>query len=122
VRFLIDQNLSPEVAELLRPAGHDAVHTSQVGMKRSDDAEVLDWAATEERILVSADTDFGTLLAERATDKPSLILFRRSQGRRATAVADLILANLGMIEEPLADGAIVVLQEARVRIRRLPIR
>lgn len=37
MRFLVDQNLSPHVAEHLRDAGHEAVHTREIGMERSDD-------------------------------------------------------------------------------------
>ena len=53
------------LAELLRDAGHDAVHTREIGMARSSDAEIFDRAAQEARTIVSADTDSGTLLAER---------------------------------------------------------
>lgn len=104
MRFLVDQNLSPLVAKLLRDAGHDAIHTREIGMATSDDADIFDRAAAEGRTIVSADTDFGTLLAERATSQPSLVLWRRSQDRRASAVVALLLANLDSVETALADG------------------
>jgi predicted nuclease of predicted toxin-antitoxin system len=122
VRFLVDQNLSPLVAKLLRDAGHDAIHTREIGMATSDDASIFDRAATEDRTILSADTDFGTLLAERGTSTPSLVLWRRSQDRRAASVVAILLANLESVEAALTEGAIVVLQEERLRIRRLPLR
>lgn len=122
MRFLVDQNLSPQVAELLRDAGHEAVHTREVGMERSDDDAIFDRAAAEDRTIVSADTDFGTLLAERATSRPSVVLWRRTHDRRAASVVALLLANLTFIEQALAEGAIVVFQEERLRVRRLPLR
>jgi predicted nuclease of predicted toxin-antitoxin system len=64
VRFLLDQNLSTRLADLLVDAGHDVVHTSQLGLSRADDLTVLERAAAERRILVSADTDFGVLFAQ----------------------------------------------------------
>ncbi|HET6949676.1 MAG TPA: hypothetical protein VFI47_04840, partial [Acidimicrobiales bacterium] len=66
--------------------------------------------------------DFGTLLAERAAAGPSVILLRRSSDRRATAVARLVLANLPAVEPDLIHGAVVVLDQDRVRVRRLPLR
>ena len=122
MRFLVDQNLSPLVAKLLREAGHDAIHTREIGMATADDADIFDRAAAEDRTIVSADTDFGTLLAERAASRPSLVLWRRSEDRRATSVVAILLANLDSVETALIEGAVVVLQEERLRIRRLPLR
>jgi len=65
VKFLIDQNRSPRLALLLREYGHDAIHTLEVGLERAKDEELLLLAATEDRVIVSGDTDFGTLLALR---------------------------------------------------------
>jgi predicted nuclease of predicted toxin-antitoxin system len=61
VRFLIDENLSPRVAELLVKAGHEAVHVRDLGATSAPDAEVLELAASQGRVIVSADTDFGML-------------------------------------------------------------
>lgn len=52
---------------------------------------------------------------------PSVILVRRLVGRRATDITDVILANLAPVEEDLTAGAIVVLGDESVRVRRLPI-
>jgi predicted nuclease of predicted toxin-antitoxin system len=121
VRFLLDQNLSTRLAEVLADAGHDVVHTSQLGLSSANDLTVLERAAAEHRILVSADTDFAVLLAQAHRRHPSLILFRRDRPRRPQAQATLILGHLGRLAADLEAGAVVVLEEARVRIRRLPI-
>jgi predicted nuclease of predicted toxin-antitoxin system len=121
VKFLIDNNLSPLLADALKAAGHDAVHLRDLGMQAATDHAVLEHARADERILVSADTDFGGLLARSGTSTPSVILIRRLAGRRAAEQAVIILANLDQVAEDLTAGAIVVLHEDSLRVRRLPM-
>ena len=90
-------------------------------MQASTDGEILELARNEDRILVSADTDFGTLLALRRLAKPSVVIFRRTSGRRPQAQAGFLMDRLPDIREALGQGSMVVVEETRLRIRRLPI-
>lgn len=121
MRLLIDQNLSPLIAEGLVAKGHDAVHTAELGLATADDGVILQRAAAENRVIVSADTDFGDLLVLHGTLKPSIVLIRRAAKRRADQLLALLLVNLPAVEGDLEKGAIVVLDSDRVRVRRLPI-
>ena len=121
MRFLVDNALSPVVAEMLCNAGHDAVHVRAYGLAAAADAVIFDRAATEHRVVLSADTDFGTLLALREEREPSVVLLRGAVPREPKRQADLILANLPQVADALAEGALVVIDPRRVRIRRLPI-
>jgi predicted nuclease of predicted toxin-antitoxin system len=121
VKFLLDENLSPLLAELLTQAGHDAVHVRDLALSRSRDEIILDTARREDRVIISADADFGQLLAATNTSRPSVVFLRRQQRRRATQIAAVITANLDTIADDLHNGAIVVIDDERIRIRSLPI-
>jgi predicted nuclease of predicted toxin-antitoxin system len=121
MKWLVDSALSPEVAERLRTSGHDAVHVRDYGLAAADDADIFERAHQEDRAIISADTDFGTLLAQRSETKPSVVIFRGASPRRPADQASVLLANLANIAQDLEHGAIVVIEPNRIRVRRLPI-
>jgi predicted nuclease of predicted toxin-antitoxin system len=120
VRFLVDECLSPTLAANLQEAGHDAVHIVDLGVRGSPDTVVMQLARLQRRVLLSADTDFGELLARSNDAGPSVVLFRGYEVEPA-AMAATLLANLDQIEELLTVGAIVVILDDRIRVRRLPL-
>jgi len=83
VRFLISNNLSPLLADVLKGAGHDAVHVCDLGMQAAPDEAVLEQARSGGQVLISAGTDFGGILSRSKAAGPSVILIRRLVGRRA---------------------------------------
>jgi predicted nuclease of predicted toxin-antitoxin system len=121
MKFLIDNALSQVVAHELRRGGHDALHVRDYGLQAASDEEIFERARNEDRIIVSADTDFGTLLASNQARRPSLVLFRQQQDRRPQRQVAVLLANLPAIGDALQQGAVVVFEDTRVRVRPLPI-
>jgi predicted nuclease of predicted toxin-antitoxin system len=121
VRLLLDANLSPEVARRLREAGNDTVHVADIGLISAPDPEILQAAAEQDRVLLTADADFGELLALGSLAAPSVVLLRSADHMRPAEQAALQAANLSAITEALDEGAIVSLSRDRIRVRSLPI-
>ena len=120
MKLLIDECLRADLASALRSAGFDAVHVTEIGLAGSTDAALMETARSEGRTVVSADTDFGELLARTHQTDPSVILFRRHPHDTASMLRSLTAA-IAAIETDLHDGAIAVIGRERLRIRRLPI-
>jgi predicted nuclease of predicted toxin-antitoxin system len=108
------------LADHLAEAGHDATHVVRIGLAGAPDPQVLARAASEDRILVTTDTDFPTLLALSGEPIPSVLLLRRISDSIPGRLA-AILSALPSIEEELEAGAVAVVERDRVRLRSLPI-
>jgi predicted nuclease of predicted toxin-antitoxin system len=120
MRFLADQNVSRKVVDRLREAGLDVARVGDVLHPRATDLEVLAEAQREAAVLLSHDQDFSTLLAASGSKQPSLINLRVTyvDADRLARVLVRVVASTG---EDLAAGAVVTVDDSRVRIRRLPI-
>lgn len=121
MRLLVDANLSPAVAALLNQAGHDAVAVRDLGLQDATDETILEQALADDRVIVSHDTDFGTMLAMQRRSKPSLILIRSADPLTTTQIAALIVDNLEVMVEDLTAGAIITFARGHLRSRRLPL-
>jgi len=119
--LLIDENLSPRVARLFLEAGHDAAHVVEVGLDNTDDPLILAAAADDARTIVTADTDFGALLAARGTASPSVVMHRSSDHLTPDEQARLVATVLTRVCDELEDGAIASVTSERIRLRSLPI-
>ena len=121
MRFLADAGISPKTVDFLRLNGHEAVHVRELGMQRAPDRLLVEMAQAEDRILLTFDLDFGEILALGVVARPSVVLFRLSD-ERADSVNRRLEAVISEQAEALASGALILVEDARYRIRRLPIR
>src|SRR5262245_61628591 len=120
MQFLADMGVSTRVAEWLRSQGHDVVHLRDRGLQRMPNGEIFQLAAQEQRIILTFDLDFGEIVAGSGGMIVSVVLFRLVN-TRTDRVIERLDAVLSQSSAELASGAIIVVEEARHRIRKLPI-
>ena len=60
--FLTDENIQPEVVAVLREAGVSVKSVFDFGLAGHDDLEILELAFREKLVVISQDSDFGTLI------------------------------------------------------------
>ncbi len=121
VSLLIDVNLSPKWAPVLRGLGWPAVHWSDIGDPRATDEAIMAWARENDHVVFTHDLDFGAMLALSGAGGPS-VLQVRSQDVLPEHLADVVASTLTQHEADLASGALVVVDRNRARVRVLPIR
>ena len=121
MKLLVDMPLSPRIGAALRAVGYDAIHLSDVGLHRLSDAEVMLKAAGEGRVVLTADSDFGMILALLIACRPSVVTFSDKAAKRLAHTPDRLIEVLVANEVALREGAIVRVEVGRFRVRRLPI-
>lgn len=110
--------VATRIVQWLRDDGHDAVHLREENLHRLPNGEIFSKAIAENRIILTFDLDFGEILALSSGKRVSVVLFRL-HNTRTPHVMDRLKKVLTDANSALAEGAIVVVEESRHRIRRL---
>jgi predicted nuclease of predicted toxin-antitoxin system len=120
MRFLADMGVSIRVVEWLRNNGHDTKHLREEGLHRMPNGEIFAKAIHENRIIITFDLDFGEIVALSKGKKASVVLFRLHNTRTYHLIRRLS-AVLKDTANALEEGAVVVVEESRHRVRYLPL-
>jgi len=120
VKFLVDMPLSPTLAEYLRTLDQDAVHANELSLNHAPDDAILKIAASQERVIVTADLDFPRLFAQLKASSPGLILLRGGNFSESQAI-DCIRRVLFSVQHDELPRSVVVVDLEKVRRRCLPI-
>jgi predicted nuclease of predicted toxin-antitoxin system len=120
MKILIDMNLSPEWVQEFKLYDIEAVHWSSVGRFDANDKLLIDWAINYNHIIFTHDLDFGTALALTKAEKPSVIQVR-TQDVTIPHLSKMVIFTIQKYTELLNNGALVVLDEDKQRIRILPL-
>lgn len=121
LRFLADMNLSPQTVADLQAAGWDILRVNQVLLATTSDRDILTYARQDNRVIITQDLDFSTLLALAGFSSPSLLTLRLSVTDPET-VTRRLLQVIPQSEDALLGGAAVTVTDNSLRIRSLPMR
>ena len=108
------------VAQWLKDQGYDASHLRDEGLQRLANGDIFNKAISEKRTILTFDLDFGEIAALSKQKKTSVIVFRLNN-TRVTHVIDRLKKILPILIDTLKEGAIVIIEESRHRVRELPI-
>lgn len=120
MRFLADMGVARSVVRWLRENEHEAIHLLDEGLERLDDREIFAKASREGRVLLTFDLDFAEIVTASGGNAVSVILFRLRRPRVQNVVQRLA-RRIRELGPEIDRGAVVIVEEARMRVRRLPI-
>jgi len=120
MRFLANAGVSPSTVDFLKQLGHEAVHVRTLGLERAADRVLIDRALADSSVVVTFDLDFGDILALGVLDKPSVIICRLAD-ERAESVNRHLSTVLAERPKELESGALILIEDTRYRVRKLPI-
>ena len=121
MRLLADMHISPRTVRSLQARGHDVVRINEIMPATSADETIVARAIEDDRVILTQDLRFSAILALAGGRSPSVISLRLSSSR-IEFVDGILERVLPSIEPDAMAGAIVTVEDTRVRVRRLPVR
>jgi predicted nuclease of predicted toxin-antitoxin system len=121
MKFLLDMNLSPDWLAEFEHRHIEAVHWSQVGDIQAPDSAIMQYARENKFVVFTHDLDFGALLAATNASSPSVIQIR-TQDITPQFLADKFFAVTAQFQEQLTDGALIIVDTHKNRVRLLPLK
>ena len=118
MKFLADMGISLVTTAWLKEQGHDAKHLSEEELHRLSDPEIFSKADKENRIVLTTDLDFGEIAVMSRSAKISVIIFRQ-EDRTPASINRYLETVITFTKEELERGAIIIVQEGRIRVRHL---
>jgi predicted nuclease of predicted toxin-antitoxin system len=120
MKILVDMNLSPHWVSVLKDAGFEAVHWSEVGDPRATDQSLMTYAKMHAYVVFTHDLDFGSILAATQAQAPSVVQVR-TQNVDPRFLGPMVISMLQQCRRHLDSGALVSLDESGGRVRMLPM-
>lgn len=101
IRFHLDEPVDPVIARALRKHGIDVTTTQEAGLRALPDADQLEFARRERRVIVTQDTDF-LRIAGSTTDHPGIAFCQQGSRSIGTIIERLILIYEVLTAEEIA--------------------
>lgn len=117
-RFVLDQGLPYDAAEILRSSGVDCAHAADIGMSSAADTQTLEYTSRNKCILITLDADFHAMMILGGMSAPSVIRLR-IQGLDGRAVASFVRDAVAAYTPQLAAGCLLTIKERKTTCRLL---
>jgi predicted nuclease of predicted toxin-antitoxin system len=91
-----------------------------IGVQDASDPEIMAYAKEQGFVVLTNDLDFGSILAATGGDAPSVVQIR-TEDCRAESIGAIVIDALNLARDQLANGALVTIETARMRVTTLPI-
>jgi predicted nuclease of predicted toxin-antitoxin system len=121
MKVLLDMNLSPQWVKLLTDSGFEVLHWFTTGNPGAPDIEIFEFARLNGYIIITHDIDFTQLLALTGAESPSVILIR-AKNIMVNSFSEKLIKALKENKEVITNGAILVIDDDKMRIRILPLK
>lgn len=120
MRLLADLHIAPRTVQFLRTLGHDVLRVTDLLPATASDEIIVERAAQDQRIILTQDLDMTAIIALSRRQYPSLVTLRLSSVR-IEFVNTVLQRTLPVLEYDLRQGALVTIEDHRIRVRRLPL-
>ena len=120
MRLLADLHIAPRTVEFLRTLGHNVCRVTDLLPANASDEEIVERAAQDRRVILTQDLDFSSIIALSGRQTPSLLSLRLNSSK-VEIVNAVLQRMLPVLESELEQGALVTIEDQRVRLRRLPL-
>ena len=114
--FKIDENLPVDVKLLFEAAGHDAKTVIDESLQGASDKKIIDVCRSEERVLITLDTDFSDIRAYPPEEVSGVIILRpSSQGK--VKILEILRRALPVLEREVLTRHLIIVEDSRIRVR-----
>ena len=121
MKLLLNVNISPSLIGLLDKEKFQCRHAALIGIATASDAEIVDEARKNNEVILTHDLDYAALLGFSNQNKPSVIIFR-IQPLSTQGLLKIFSENISHIEKSLLEGALLVIDNEKIRVRKLPMK
>ncbi|MBF0557442.1 MAG: DUF5615 family PIN-like protein [Nitrospirae bacterium] len=117
LKILADENVSPRVVSFLRQKGIDITDAKEEKWQGKDDEYLLKKAYEHKRFILTHDSDFGTLAINEGNPCYGIIYMRLRNLKVSNVIT--VLEKLLHFERDISERSLLVVEDAKVRIRQL---
>jgi len=121
MRFLLDENISPETEKLVKSWRYEVTSIAEKGIKGVGDLEVIRIAKKEKRVIITQDLDFGRVYYFMMKADVGIIVIRQKRIQTVEMVNQTLkrlfeFIRKENINEEIIAGSLTIISEKKIRI------